>query len=114
MKKVFNCNTELCVDIKTVLCTDRRAKMNRVYEGSLTLDREDHYTFREKLPVAAAMRNPHLFRGKYITVTQGADGTLRPNFRPMHTGRGFRLERYALGVYNELCMALYGLVGNEE
>lgn len=114
MKKVFNCNTELCVDIKTVLCTDRRAKMNRVYEGSLTLDREDHYTFREKLPVAAARRNPHLFRGKYITVTQGADGTLRPNFRPMPAGRGFRLERYALGVYNELCMALYGLVENEE
>jgi hypothetical protein len=28
----------------------------------------------------------------------------------MPTGDGFSVERYALGVYNELCMALTGLV----
>ena len=25
-------------------------------------------------------------------------------------GEGFNLERYALGVYNEICMALGGLI----
>ena len=41
------------------------------------------------------------------------DGSLRPNFKPMRVGKDFSVERYALAVYNELCMALYGLVGNE-
>ena len=110
MKKVFNCNTELCVDIKTILRTDRRTKMGKVYVGFLTNDREDHYVFQEKMRYAGEKRNPHIFRGKYITVTQGADGTLRPYFRPMKADGNFSLERYALGVYNELCVALGGFV----
>ena len=110
MKKVFNCNTELCVDIKTILRTDRRTKMGKVYVGFLTNDREDHYVFQEKMRYAGEKCNPHNFRGKYITVTRATDGTLRPNFRPMPAGRGFNLERYAQGVYNELCIALGGLV----
>ena len=110
MKEVFNCNTELCVDIKTILRTDRRTKMGKVYVGFLTNDREDHYVFQEKMRYTHEKRNPHIFRGKYITVTQGADGTLRPYFRPMKVDGNFSLERYALGVYNELCVALGGLV----
>ena len=35
-----------------------------------------------------------------------ADGSLRLNFRRVPMGRGFSLERYALGVYNEICQAL--------
>ena len=31
----------------------------------------------------------------------------------MRVGKDFNLERFALGVYNELCMALYGLVEEE-
>jgi hypothetical protein len=31
----------------------------------------------------------------------------------LKTGAGFSLERYALGVYNEICMALEGLVEEE-
>ena len=38
------------------------------------------------------------------------DGTLRLNFRPLKTDGHFSVERYALAVYNEICMALYGLV----
>ena len=51
--------------------------------------------------------------GKHITMTRRDDGTLRLNFRPLKTGTGFSLERYALGVYNEICMALEGLVEEE-
>ena len=39
-----------------------------------------------------------------------ADGSYHPNFRPMPMREDLTLERYALGVYNELCMALGGLV----
>ena len=38
------------------------------------------------------------------------DGTLRLNFRPLKTDGHFSVERYALAVYNEICMALSGLV----
>ena len=48
--------------------------------------------------------------GRYITVTRWADGSYHPNFRPMPMREDLTLERYALGVYNELCMALGGLV----
>ena len=39
-----------------------------------------------------------------------ADGSYHPNFRPMPMREDLTLERYALGVYNELCIALGGLV----
>ena len=56
-------------------------------------------------------RNPHVFRGRYITATRCDDGTPRLNFRPLpNGGRDFNLEHYALGVYNEICMALAGLI----
>ena len=42
-----------------------------------------------------------------------SDGSLRLNFRPVKMDEGFRVERYALGVYNEICMALEGLVEEE-
>jgi hypothetical protein len=46
-------------------------------------------------------------------VTRRPDGTVRLNFKPLKIGADFNLERYALGVYNELCIALGGLVEEE-
>jgi hypothetical protein len=57
-------------------------------------------------------RNPHIFEGEHITITRRDDGTYHPNFRPIHTGPGFSVERYAAGVANELLWALGGLVEN--
>ena len=121
MKKVFwNTNTHLSVDLKTQLCSDREARVGKSYKGVLRRDAEiddflyddDHFSFVESL-LPPAKRNPHVFRGQYITVTRRDDGTYSPNFRPIPTGRGFRLERYALGVYHEICMALEGLIEEE-
>ena len=120
VKKVWNHNTHLCVDLKTQLTSDRVARQGKSYQGVLRRDDlyddfryEEHFTFTETVAPTAGQRYPHVFRGKYITVTRKSDGTYRPNFRPMPTGEGFSLERYALGVYNELCMALGGLVEEE-
>ena len=117
MKKVFNCNTHLCVDLKTLLRSDSRLKAGKSYTGVLRCDvecdeflYEEHFTFVETVPPTAAKRNPHVYVGEYITVTRKDDGTYRPNFRPMPTGPGFSLERYATGVANELLWALEGLV----
>ena len=105
----WNLTTELCIDLKTILRSDRRARIKKDYTGVLTRDGSEHFTFLETLPWNMK-RNPKVFNGKYISVTRRGDGSLRPNFKPLKTGAGFKVERYALGVYNELCMALEGLI----
>ena len=107
---VLNCNTDLCVDVKTLLRSDRRTKLSKNYTGVLTRDAEEHYTFVEVQPSAGCKRNPHVFWGEFITITRQDDGTLRPNFKPLKKGAGWSVESYAKGVYNELREALGGLV----
>ena len=131
MKKVFNANetagrngwhtnTDLGCDVKTLLRSDMRMKVGKDYQGVLKLDsegiadeflcRDPHYTFIETVPSTAGKRNPHVFDGKYITVTRRDDGSLRLNFKELKMGAGFKVERYALGVYNEICIAIGGLI----
>ena len=115
-------NTDLGCDLKTILCSDRRMKQGKDYQGVLRLDAEGdvdeylttdtHYTFVETRPWTSK-RNPRVFMGKHISVTRRDDGSLRLNFRPLKTDGHFSVERYALAVYNEICMALYGLVEEE-
>jgi hypothetical protein len=112
-EQVWNRNTDLCMDVKTILRSDRVTMVGKSYPGVLTRDNDDHYTFTETVQACVEKRNPQVYRGKHITVTRKDDGTYRPNFRPIPRGEGFSLERYALGVYNEICMALGGLVEEE-
>ena len=120
MKKVFNCNTHMSVNLKTMLQSGRAMKTGKDYQGVLRRDVEceeflydEHFTFVETATHQTVRRNPRIFSGRYITVTRWADGSYHPNFRPMPMREGLTLERYALGVYNELCIALGGLVEEE-
>ena len=113
-------NTDLAVDLKTVLHSDTYMRTGKEYLGVLRRDqdaciedfrcRDAHYTFIETLPLSAGKRNPHVFEGKYITVTRKDDGSLRPNFKPMKVDKDFSTYRYALGVFNELMWALEDLI----
>ena len=110
-------NTHLSVDMKTLLRSDSKMKTGKNYQGILRRDEiceefrcEEHSTFVETVPQTAGKRNPHVFDGQYITVTRRDDGSLRLNFKELPKGANFNIERFALGVYNELCMALGGLV----
>ena len=115
-------NTDLSVNLKTILHSDRKMKPCKDYQGVLRLDaegtveeflsRDAHYTFVETLPWTSK-RNPRLFNGKYISITRRPDGSLRPNFKPLKVTKGFSVERYTFKVYLELHKALKGLVGNE-
>ena len=115
-------NTDLSVNLKTILHSDRKMKPCKDYQGVLRLDaegtveeflsRDAHYTFVETLPWTTK-RNPRLFNGKYISITRRPDGSLRPNFKPLKVTKGFSVERYTFNVYLELHKALKGLVGNE-
>ena len=106
----FNCNTDLCVDIKTYLRSDRSAQRGKNYTGILCRDSEEHYTFRETLPSTNGKRNPRVYSGKYITITCRADGSLHLNFKNVVINGKFSVDRFALGVCNELRLALSGLV----
>ena len=118
-EQVWNRNTDLSVDLKTILRSDRKMKTGKEYQGVLRLDseaeiedfrcRDTHYTFTET-ESWTEKRNPRMFRGKYITVTRRSDGTLRLNFRPVKMDRGFNVVRYAINVGNELMWALEGLI----
>ena len=118
-KHGWHSNTDLGCDLKTILCSDRRMKQGKDYQGVLRLDdegtideylsRDPHYTFVETLPWSMK-RNPRVYNGKFISITRRDDGSLRLNFKPLKTGEGFCLDRYALGVYNEICIAIGGLV----
>ena len=109
----WNRNTDLCMDIKTFLQSDKRTKLGKEYQGVLTRITSETYTFVEKMPWMKK-RNPHVFNGKYITITRRNDGTLRPNFKPMKTGSDFNIHEYALGVANELRIALEGLIEKQD
>ncbi len=111
-------NTHLGVDVKTLLRSDRKMKVGKEYQGIFRLDsegiadeflyRDPHFTFVETVPQTAGKRNPHVFEGRYITVTRRDEGTLRPNFKPMPAGMS--VDNYAFEVYRELRGALKGLV----
>ena len=110
-------NTDLSVNLKTILYSDRKMKPCKDYQGVLRRDvtceeflYDEHFSFTETEPWSMK-RNPHVFNGKIISVTRKDDGSYRLNFKPLKTGDGFKVERYALGVYNEICMALEGLIG---
>ena len=111
---VLKANTDLCMDVKTVLHSDSISKIGKDYQGVLTRDTDEHYTFIETIPPVVEKRNPQIFRGKFITVTRKDDGTYRPNFKPMKVGADFNLAQYASGVANELLWALEGLVEDNE
>ena len=112
-------NTDLSVNLKTILRSDRKMKPCKDYPGVLRLDaestveeclsREAHYPLVETLPWTTK-RNPRLFNGKYISITRRPDGSLRPNFKPLKVTKGFSVERYTFKVYLELHQALKGLV----
>ena len=115
MKKYYlKSNTDLCMDVKTILHSDSKSKIGKDYQGVLTRDTDDHYTFVETVPPVARKRNPHVYRGRYITVTLHDDGTYHPNFRPLPKGDDFNLGQYINGVANELLWALDGLVEKGE
>ena len=107
---VLKVNTDLCMDVKTILHSDSISKIGKDYQGVLTRDTDEHFTFIETIPTPPEKRNPQVFRGKYITVTRRDDGTYRPNFKPMKVGADFNLAQYASGVANELLWALAGLI----
>ena len=102
-------NTDLCMDVKTFLRDDRYTKIGKDYTGLLRRDSDDHYLFveTEQPASAACKRNPHVFNGKYISVTRSLkDGHVRFNFKEVKFGVGFNPLSFSVGVMREILKAL--------
>lgn len=106
-------NTELNVDLKLLTQKPGRMPVGAYLNGVIAHDKEDRYVFTEMPLQAARRRNPQVFNGRYITVTQRRNGTYRVNMKPVEIGGGFDVDGYALGVCNELLLALGCLVGEK-
>ena len=115
MKKDFNFhpNTELGINLKLITREPGRMPVGKYLDGMITRDSEDHYTFLETLPPKVYKRNPHVYVGKYITITRRDDGGLRPNFKPVKMDANFNATIYARGVANELLWAFESLLEKE-
>ena len=121
MLQGWNRNTELSVELKTILRSDVCMKTGKEYPGVLRRDseaeadeflcRDPHYTFVEAtLSSSTYRRNVHLFNGRHITCTKRLDGTVRLNFKNLNLDADFSIDGYALEVANEIRQALKGLV----
>lgn len=117
IKHSWNPNTHLSVDLKTLLRRDSKMKAGKNYLGVLRRDVEceefrydEHFTFAEMEPLTSGKRNRRVFDGKHITLTMSDNGTPRLNFKKLEMGAVFSIERYALEVYNEICLSLGGLI----
>ena len=101
------------------LRSDSRMKAGKDYHGVLRRDvtcEEFKYnevmTFVETVSQKRVKRNPHIFEGEHITVTQRDNGTYGLNFRDVHIEEpGFSVAQFATAVANELMWALEGLEG---
>ena len=111
-------NTILCCNLKTKLQNDALMKPGKEYKGILKrvllnenyfFDNE-YYEFLETVSPMVERRNPHVFIGKFITITKRTDGGLRLNFRPMMIGPDFSVDSYVVGVALELHQAIDNLI----
>ncbi len=114
--EVYHPNTHLDIDVKTLLRHDYVMRPGISYPGTLRRDvnhdefrYDEHFTFTEGTPVVSK-RNPRVFEGKYVTVTQREDGSFRPNLKQVVITDSFDIIGYASAVSNELLWALESLV----
>ena len=71
----------LCVDLKAMTQdTHFRAQESRT--GILTMQDEDNFIFYEAQPTQGR-RNPRIWSGKTLNISQKTDGSLSVNFKPI-------------------------------
>ena len=110
----FSFHTELCVDLKTILTSDRKAKRFKDYRGVLTRDGREHFTFMEEAPERKATKhNPCVYKGYTINVHRRDDGIIYPTFRQPQYTRYYTFKDFCREAAEELLLVV-SLLENEE
>ncbi|MGN0309026.1 MAG: hypothetical protein ACI4C3_00315 [Bacteroides sp.] len=98
-------NTNLCVDLKTVMQTDTLLTEGQCYNGILTRDGECHFRFEEAVRKGKHQRNPKLFDGRYISMVRMQNGRYQIHLKTMDSAH-LDGPKFAFGVYTEIVNAL--------
>lgn len=97
-------NTNLCVDLKTVMQNDAILSEGKSYAGLLTRDGEDHFRFEEAVRRGRPPRNPKLFDGRYVSMVRMHNGRYQMHLKTMD--QNVSHDDYAFRVYVEISNAL--------
>ena len=77
-------NTNLCVDLKTVMQNDALLIEGQCYSGVLTRNGEDHFVFEESVNRGGRCpRNPKLFDGQYCSLVHMQNGKYQSLMQPL-------------------------------
>ncbi len=100
-------NTNLCVDLKTIMQEDAILYEGHGYHGVLTRDGEDHYLFEEASHLTRSnQRNPKLFDGKFCSLVHMQNGKYKIHMRTFNASSIGNGKAYAQKCYKELKEAL--------
>lgn len=100
-------NTNLCVDLKTILQEDSHLNLGQTYRGVLTRDSEDHYLFEEETKTSGHCyrRNPKLYDGRYVSLVHMQNGRYQVHMRTIDIATVHDRQELAFKVYSELLLA---------
>lgn len=100
-------NTNLCVDLKTIMQEDVILNEGQGYHGVLTRDGKDHYLFEEASRLSRTnQRNPKLFDGNYCSLVHMQNGKYKIHMRTFNASTIGNGKAYAQKYYKELLKAL--------
>lgn len=102
----MNKNTNLCVDLKTIMQDDVLLNQGQCYNGVLTRIGEDHFLFEEAVHVDRhGRRNPKIYEGKHISLVHMQNGRYQVHMKTIDASTSVDHKDLAFKVYSELLNA---------
>ena len=98
-------NSNLCVDLKTVMQNDALLVEGQCYNGVLTRDGEDHFIFEESCMRKSCQRNPKLFDGQFCSLVHMQNGRYQVHMKTINASAVVDPRELAFNVYSELLTA---------
>lgn len=98
-------NTNLCVDLKTVMQNDVLLVEGQSYSGILTRDAEDHFSFEEAVRKGRSPRNPKLFDGDFISLVRMQNGKYQCHLKTFDPCASGDCKELAFKIYAEMINA---------
>ena len=110
----MNKNTNLCVDLKTVLQRDTLLAEGIPYNGVLTRDGDQHFLFEEAVRHNRhGRRNPKLFDGNYCSLVHMQNGRYQIHMRTIDASSIDDSQTLAFKVYSEL-LNVFEIIDNPQ
>jgi len=98
-------NTNLCVDLKTVMQNVIILPEGCTFYGALTRDGVDHYRFEEAVRKNVPKRNPKIFDGNYLSLVHMQNGKYKCHMKTITASPDLNAYQLATKVFNELIQA---------